>query len=736
MIRSKFRSAFKVSNFRFLILSLALLAIDSTAVTEADEPMKKELPPSPQAKIVPHEMKEHGKIRTDDYFWMRLSDEQKNAETPDQQTKDVIEYLNEENAYTKNVLAHTEDFQQSLFDEIVGRIKQDDSSVPYKLRGYKYYTRFEKGQDYALYCRQKAEASAPEEIMLNGPELAKGHSYFSLASPEVSKNNNLLAYAVDTVSRRIYTIYFKDLTTGKMLSDKIENVTGGGVTWANDNKTVFYTVKDKETLRSYQIYRHKLGTPQSEDVLVYEETDETFSCYVTKTKSEDYLVIGSTETLSSEHRILEADNPDGEFRIINPRESDHEYDFYHFGDHFYVLTNCEAENFRLMKTPVNATTKDNWVEVIPHRKDVYLSNVEIFRDFLVLSERKEGLLQIRMKRWDGTSDEYMEFQDPTYAAYIGYNPDFNTNELRYHYTSLTTPRSQYDYDMVTKDRELLKQQEIMGGDFKVENYESERIWATARDGTKVPISLVYRKGMTRNGDNPTLLYAYGSYGSSMDASFSSTRLSLLDRGFIFAIAHIRGGQELGRQWYEDGKLLNKKNTFFDFIDCGKFLIDEGYTSSEHLHGMGGSAGGLLIGAVVNMEPTMWKSVVAAVPFVDVVSTMWDESIPLTTGEFNEWGNPKKSEFYDYILSYSPYDNVVEMDYPNMMVTTGYWDSQVQYWEPAKWVAKLRAKKSDQNKLLLHCNMEVGHGGASGRFKRYKDTARIYAFLLDLENIGK
>lgn len=709
--------------FVFISISLCATAMDAQEISQP--------PQAPAARQKPYLLTEHGQSRLDNYFWMRLSDEQKNAKEPDSQTKDVLDYLNAENAYTKKVMGHTEGLQKELFNEIVGRIKQDDSSVPYKLRGYEYYTRFEEGQDYALYCRKKDEKDAAEEIMLNGPELAKDHAYFAIGSSTVSPNNQLLAWSTDTVSRRIYTIHFKELSGGKILDDKLENVTGG-LAWANDNATVFYTVRDKETLRSYRIYRHKIGTAQSEDKLVFEETDETYSCGVSKTKSDKYIVIGSRETLSTEYRFLEADNPEGEFKIIQPREKELEYDVDHFGDHFYIVTNLDAENFRLMRTPVTATTKDNWEEVIPHRKDVLLSGIEIFRDFLVLRERKEGLIQLRMRRWDGSSDDYMEFPDPAYAAGVGTNPEFNTNTLRYVYTSLTTPRSQYDFDMVTKERKLLKQQEILGGKFKVENYVSDRLWATARDGTKVPVSLVYRKGVKKDGKNPLLLYAYGSYGSSMDAAFSSTRLSLLDRGFVYAIAHIRGGQEMGRSWYEDGKLLNKKNTFYDFIDCGKFLIEQGYTSEDHLHCQGGSAGGLLVGAVVNMEPSLWKSAVAQVPFVDVVSTMWDESIPLTTFEFNEWGNPKEQEFYDYILSYSPYDNVEQKDYPNLLITTGYWDSQVQYWEPAKWIAKLRELKTDNNMLILDCDMEVGHGGASGRFERYKKVALVYAFLLEME----
>ncbi|MCB0769972.1 MAG: S9 family peptidase [Flavobacteriales bacterium] len=692
-------------------------------------------PEAPVAKVVPHAMTEHGQVRNDDYYWMRLSDAQKEAETPDAQTRDVLDHLKAENDYRKAMLAHTDTLQKELFDEMVGRIKQDDSSVPYKYHGYLYYSRFETGQDYELQCRKKGDANGKEEIMLNVPELAKGHAYYQIGGTEVSPDNKLLAYAVDTVSRRIYSVHFKDLTTGEMLADKLEDV-DGGVTWANDNRTVFYTVQEPTTLRSYRIYKHVLGTPQSADALVYEETDEMFNVFVGKTKSEQYIVIGSNETLTSEYRVLDANTPNGSFRIVQPRIVGLEYDLDHFGDHFYIHTNLDAPNFRLMRTPVNATTKENWTEVIPHRTDVFLGGIEIFRDFLVLSERKNGLLQIRMKRWDDKADEYMTFQDPAYAAYIGYNPEFNTDLLRYYYTSMTTPGTQYDYNMVTKERTLLKQQEVLGGRFKVENYTSERLWATATDGTKVPISIVYRNGLKKDGKNPLLLYGYGSYGNSMDASFSSARLSLLDRGFVFALAHIRGGQEMGRHWYEDGKLLKKKNTFTDFIDCGKFLVQEGFTTPEHLYCQGGSAGGLLVGAVVNMAPELFHGAVADVPFVDVVSTMWDESIPLTTGEFNEWGNPKDTTYYEYIRSYSPYDNVVAQDYPHMLVITGFWDSQVQYWEPAKWVAKLRATKTGDEKLLMYCNMDVGHGGASGRFEQFKETALVYAFLLDLEGITK
>jgi oligopeptidase B len=566
--------------------------------------------------------------------------------------------------------------------------------------------------------------------MLDGPKMAKGFSYFGMGGRSVSLDNKILAYGIDTISRRQYTIYFKNLETGELLTDKLD-MTGGSATWANDNRTVFYEKKDPETLRQDKIYKHILGTDQSEDVLVFEEKDNTFNTGVFKTKSNAYLMIVSDQTLSSEYRYLDASNPNGTWKIIQPRESNLEYGVDHYGDHFYIRTNLNAKNFRLVKTPVSATTKENWTDVIPHSEKNYLEDFDLFKDYLVVTQRINGLTAIRIQKWNG-EPYYMEFQDPTYLAYTTSNLDFDTNILRYGYTSLTTPNSTYDYNMETKEKILLKQEEVIGGNFSPDNYTSERIFATANDGTKIPISIVYKKGITKNGENPLLLYAYGSYGYSTEATFSSSSLSLLDRGFVYAIAHIRGGQEMGRDWYENGKLLKKKNTFTDFINAGEFLVKEGYTSNKHLYAYGGSAGGLLMGAVVNMKPELWHGIVAAVPFVDVISTMLDETIPLTTFEFDEWGNPKEKEYYDYMKSYSPYDNIEAKQYPNILVTTGYWDSQVQYWEPAKWVAKLRDIKTDDNLLLLDTNMDTGHGGASGRFERYKRTALMYAFFLDLE----
>lgn len=689
----------------------------------------------PIAEKVKKELTLHGDTRIDNYFWMRLTDEQKNAEEPDEQTKKALDYLEAENAYTNAVMKHTEDFQQDLYDEIVGRIKQDDESVPYLDNEYYYYTRYEEEKEYPLYCRKRGSLEAEEEIMLNVNDLAEGYGYFQATGLRVSPDNKLLAYGVDTVSRRRYTIYFKNLETGELLEDQIPNTTGGSV-WANDNETVFYTVKNIETLRSERIKKHKLGDDHAADKEVYYEADEEFNVGAGKTKSKKYLLIYSRQTLSTEVRFLDANNPDGEFRIIQPREKDLEYSIKHYGDYFYIRTNKDgAKNFKLMKTPVDEPGMENWVDVIPHRDDVLLQSIEIFKDWLVLSERINGLLNLRIIPWDDSPEHYIDFGEETYTARISINPGFDTKILRYGYSSLTTPYSTFDYNMKTREKALMKEEKVLGG-FDRNNYEAKRLWATADDGTKVPISLVYRKQISLDGTNPLLLSAYGSYGYSRDPYFGSDRLSLLDRGFVFAIAHIRGGSEMGRWWYEDGKLLRKKNTFTDFNDCAEYLIEAGYTSPDKLFAIGGSAGGLLMGAIVNIQPELYKGVIAVVPWVDVVTTMLDESIPLTTSEFDEWGDPNEKEYYDYMLSYSPYDNVTVQEYPNMLVTTGLWDSQVQYWEPAKWVAKLRDMKTDDNRLLLHINMEAGHGGASGRFERYKITALEYAFMLDLVGIDE
>jgi oligopeptidase B len=688
---------------------------------------------SPVAEKHPEEFIIHNHTRIDNYSWMRLSDEQKIAKEKDKQTQKVEAYLNAENDYFDKATEGSKDFEEFLFEEMKGRIKEDDESVPYFRNQYFYITRYKKGNQYPIYSRKKSTLEADEEIMFNVNEDAEGHEFFELGGLNISPNNKLVAFATDTVSRRQYVIQIKNLETGKVYSDKIENTTGGSV-WANDNKTLFYTKKDPVTLRSEKIYRHTLGTDSSEDVEVYHEGDDTFGTYVYKTKSQQYLVIGCYSTVSSEFRILSADSPFDEWKVIQPRERDLEYSLTHYEDHFYIQTNKDgATNFKLMKTPVDKTEKENWVDVISHREGTLLEDVSIFKDYLVIEERTNGLNRIRIKRWDGKEDYYLPFEEETYSVGVYGNPEFDTEIIRYSYNSMTTPSSVIDFNMKDQSKDIKKEQEVLGGKFEKNNYKSERVWVTARDGKKVPVSLVYHKDTELGKDTPLLLYAYGSYGYTISDGFSTTRLSLLDRGFVYALAHIRGSQYLGRTWYDDGKMLHKKNTFNDFIDCSKYLLENKYTSAEHLYAMGGSAGGLLMGAIVNMNAELYNGIVAAVPFVDVVSTMLDESIPLTTGEFDEWGNPKEKEYYDYIHSYSPYDQVKAKAYPNMMITTGYFDSQVQYWEPAKWVAKLRDVKTDKNILLMHTDMDTGHGGASGRFDSLKETARDYTFFLALED---
>ena len=677
---------------------------------------------SPMVKKDPIKLTIHDQTRIDNYYWLR---ERENPE--------VIKHLEAENAYFESMMSDTKDFREKLYNEIIGRIKQTDISVPYKYNGYYYYTRFEEGKEYPIYCRKKENLNAREEIMINVNEMAEGYNYYNLGAISVSPDNKLISFGVDTVSRRIYSIYFKNLETGVILEDVLAENTGSAV-WAADNKTVFYTKKDEKTLRPYQVFRHVLGNNNTSDKLVFQENDETFSCGAIATKSRKYIMIGSFAKLSTEYRFIESKNPDSQFKLIEPRLKDLEYDVSHYGDKFYIVTNLDATNFRLMETPVDSPGKENWKEIISHRDDVFLEDVEIFKNYLVVSERKDGLTQLRIIAWkDMPNGKYLDFGEEVYMAYTSINPDFDSKVLRYGYTSMTTPNSVFDYNMETGEKTLLKQQEVVGS-FNSSDYETKRMYATANDGTKIPMSMVYRKDKQKNDKSPLLLYGYGSYGINIDPAFSSVRLSLLDRGFTFVIAHVRGGQIYGRKWYDNGKLLNKMNTFTDFISCSEYLINEGYTSPEHLYAFGGSAGGLLIGAVINMRPELYNGVIAAVPFVDVVTTMLDTSIPLTTAEYDEWGDPNLKEYYDYILKYSPYDNVKAQDYPNILVTTGLYDSQVQYWEPAKWVAKLREVKTDNNLLLLYTNMETGHGGASGRFETHKETAKEYAFLLKLEGI--
>jgi oligopeptidase B len=688
------------------------------------------------ANVLPTALTAHDHVRTDDYFWLRERDD-----------PEVIAYLERENAYFDEVMAPLQGLRETLFEEIKGRIKQDDASVPFGLGDHQYYYRYEEGLQYPIYARRPAGGEGPEHVILDVNALAEGHEFYSarFTPASVSPGGRLLAWAADTTGRRIYTIRVKDMETGEVLPDVISDVTGNFV-WANDNRTLFYSKQDPVTLRSDRILRHTLGTDTADDALVYEETDDTFTTYVGKSTSKEYVVVGSYQTLATEYRVLDADDVGGEPRVIQPRRRDHEYHVDHLGDHFYIRTNAgaegdnaedtRAENYRLVRAPEDAPGEEHWDEVVAHRDDVLLEGFDLFDDFLVLSEREDGLTRLRIRPWDDPGAAYhVAFDDPAYVVATTTNPNPDTALLRFVYESPTTPTTTYAYDMATRERTVLKQEEVLGG-FDSENYRAERLWAPARDGVRIPVTVVYRKDrFEKDGSNPLLLYGYGSYGISIDPGFNPTTLSLLDRGFVYAIAHVRGSQTLGRRWYEEGKLLKKKNTFTDFIDAAEHLRDAGYGDGRRLYAYGGSAGGLLVGAVMNMRPDLFHGIVAAVPFVDVITTMLDDSIPLTTGEYDEWGDPNEKAYYDYILSYSPYDNVEAKDYPNLLVTTGLHDSQVQYWEPAKWVAKLRANKTDQNRLLLHTNMEAGHGGASGRFERYRETARNWAFLLDLAGLA-
>lgn len=679
---------------------------------------------APVAEKIPHERTIHGDTVVDNYYWM--IDYFKKG--PDS-TK-VIDYLNTENAYLDTMMSGTKEFQETLFKEMRARIKEKDESVPYFKNGYFYYTRTEDGKQYFKYCRKKGSLDATEEILLDVDKMAEGHPYFSATGFSISPDNKLMAFGVDTVSRREYTIFIKNLETGALYTEEIKGTTGA-VAWANDNKTFFYTAKNPVTLLTEKIKKHELGTDVRMDPVVYEEKDNSNYIGVARAKSGKFIYIYSGATTSSETRFISADKPSDLFKVFQPRMKDVLYEVTALEDRFLILTNRDALNFKVMECPLDKTDIEHWKEVIPHRKDVLLEGIDEFKDFIVVSERKNGLTQLNIRSLRNGEEHYLDFGEAAYTAYTQANVEYNTSIVRYGYTSLTTPSSTFDYDMVEKKKTLLKQQEVLGG-YDPKAYVTERLYAEAEDGVRIPISLVYKKGFERNGSAPLLLYGYGSYGASMDPTFSSPRLSLLDRGFVFAIAHIRGGQEMGRQWYEDGKMMKKKNTFTDFISCGKYLINKQYTSKGHLYAQGGSAGGLLMGAVMNMAPDLWNGIIAQVPFVDVVNTMLDETIPLTTNEFDEWGNPKNKEAYFYMKSYSPYENIEAKAYPNMLVTTGLHDSQVQYFEPAKWVAKLRATKTDKNVLLLKTEMDFGHGGASGRFDYLKDIALNYAFLLALE----
>ena len=708
------------ANVKGLILLFSLLTIACKNTPPEMKPDASLTPPLADQKPYQHKM--HDDIRMDEFYWL------KERENPE-----VIDYLERENDYYQKSTQQLVPLQDKLFKEMKGRIKEEDNSVPYFYNDYWYITRYEKGQDYPIYIRKKDSLTAPEEILFDCNEMAKGQDYFRLVGINISPDNTKAIFGIDTVSRRQYVLKVKDLVTGEIFDTSIVNSTGGSA-WAKDNNHFFYTIKNPTTLRSEAIYRHTLADLNAQSELVFKEEDETFSCYVTTSKSEDYIFIGSYSTLSTEFQFIKADEPLSAFATVQDRKEDLEYSISHYGEHFYIFTNADgAKNYKVMKTPITAPQMENWEEVLAHREDVLLEDLELFNEYWTVTERAEGLAKIRIKRWDEQEDYYLPLEGETYTVYTSTNIDFDTTNLRYVYNSMTTPSSVIEFDMKDKTQTILKEQEVLGGKFDKNNYLSKRLWANAKDGVKVPISLVYRKDTALTPETPILQYAYGSYGSTIDPGFSTTRLSLLDRGFAFAIAHVRGGEYMGRKWYDDGKMLKKKNTFSDFIACSQYLIEQGMTSEKHLYAYGGSAGGLLMGVIVNDAPQLYKGVIAAVPFVDAVTTMLDESIPLTTGEYDEWGNPNNEEYYHYIKSYSPYDNVKKQAYPNLLVTTGLHDSQVQYWEPAKWVARLRLHKEDNTVLFLDTNMTAGHGGASGRFQGLKETAKKYAFLLALEN---
>ena len=689
---------------------------------EIKPPLKNSIIP-PVADKIPVSFKKFNDIRIDDYYWL------KERENPE-----VIDYLERENDYYEKMTSHTLDLQNKLFKEIKDKIKEDDESVPYFLNGYWYKTKYKEGLDYPVYTRFKDSLNNNEEILFDCNELAKKHDYFNLSNFQISPDNKIVAFSTDVVSRRLYSVQFKNLETGKVYSDKIIN-SSGSFAWANDNSTLFYTSRDVNTLRNDKIFKHVLNTDYKNDELVYFEKDETFYTNVSKSKSKKFIIISSFSTLTSEFQFLPADNINESFKLFNKRKRGVEYSINHYDDHFYIITNKDkAYNYKLMKTKISETSSENWTDVVEHRKNVLIEGIDIFKDHLVVSERVDGLNRINIKKWDDSENYFLNFDNETFSSNTTTNLDFNSKKLKYAYNSLNEPYSVIEFDMITKEKTVLKQHKVLDKNFSKDNYVTERIWADSQDGNQIPISLIYKKGIKRDGSNPLLIYGYGSYGNTIDPSFSISRLSLLDRGFIYAISHVRGSEYLGRDWYENGKLLNKKNSFNDFVDSTKFLISEGYTSPEHCYAYGGSAGGLLMGAVINMAPELYNGVIAAVPFVDVITTMLDETIPLTTSEYDEWGNPNQKEYYEYMMSYSPYDNVSKLKYPNLLVTTGLHDSQVQYWEPAKWVAKLRDYKQDQNYLFLNTNMETGHGGSSGRFEAIKDLAKEYAFLFDLENI--
>ncbi|MEX0733922.1 MAG: S9 family peptidase [Steroidobacteraceae bacterium] len=712
---------------------LAVVPVLTLAACAGSTPPKPELesmptpaPVPPIAAVRPHVVESPNGNRTDEYYWLR-DDTRSN--------KEVLAYLEAENAYKAAMTAHTKALEDRVYEEIIARIKQDDSTVPYRLRGHWYYTRFETGKEYPIYARKPGTLEAPEQLMLDGNKLAEGHDFFQIGATAIAPNNRLLAYVEDTVGRRQFTLRFKDLATGETLPDRIENV-DPYLAWTADSRSVLYMEKHPETLLGYRVRRHALGTDPAQDALVYEQDDESFYTGVALSKDERYILIFAQSTVSTEWRYAAADDPTLSFKVFLPRERDHEYYIDHLDGRWIIRTNWQAPNYRLMEATVGAEgDRANWRELMAHRDDAFIHGFDVFKDFLAIEERSGAMRKIRIRPWSGSKDFFIAADEAAYTTALGQNPEIDTRIVRYEYTSLTTPDTVYDYDIQTGERQLMKRTPVLGT-FDPADYHTELVWAPARDGTKVPVSLVYRNGFRKDGSAPLLQYGYGSYGATMDPAFSISRLSLLDRGFVFALAHVRGGQEMGRRWYDQGRLLHKVNTFTDFIDVTRFLVQESYADPKRVSAMGGSAGGLLMGAIANWAPSDYRAIVAQVPFVDVVTTMLDESIPLTTNEFDEWGNPRKKEFYDYMLSYSPYDNVARQQYPAMLVTTGLWDSQVQYYEPAKWVARMRARKSGSNLLLYRTTMEAGHGGKSGRFQRFREIAEEYAFLLDQSGISE
>ncbi len=670
----------------------------------------------PQAPKIPTTLETHGIERTDDYYWMR-----------DRDNPAVLKYLRAENRYRERMMAPVEGLQDTLFQEMKSRIKEDDSTVPAQKDSFWYYRRYEQGKEYPIYCRKKGSLEAPEDILLDVNELAEGKEFCDVRGFKTSPDHQIISYAVDFVGRRKYTLRFKPVD-GAYLEDEIPDMTSNFV-WANDNQTVFYCKQHPETLRWEKIFKHTMG--QAEDELVFHETDETYYTAVGKTLSEDYLTIFNESTLQTEYMILNANFPDSPFETFLPRQNGHEYSIAHGGDRWYILSNKNAKNFQLLETPEHQTDESFWRVVVPHNESALLTDMTVFENFVILEETSKALDHLRVLDRRSSDSYYIDCEEPIYVTYVAENREYDTNTLRYIFESPKTPETVYDYDLSARTRELKKQRPIPG-DFDSADYATERLWVPTRDGVQIPVSILYRKGLAKNNVNPTLIHGYGSYGISSKGYFRSNVFSLVDRGFIFALAHVRGGSEMGRTWYEQGRQLNKKNSFTDFIEVTRHLIVNGYTSPEHLYARGGSAGGLLVGAVANMAPELYNGIIAEVPFVDVVTTMLDESIPLTTSEYDEWGNPIDKGYFDYMLSYSPYDNVEAQDYPNMLITAGLHDSQVQYWEPAKWTAKLREHNTGDNMILLYTNMAAGHGGASGRFQALREEAMQYAFVLMVE----